>query len=209
MLLMEDPLFFLMFAGVYNTSFDPDPSGFTISSPSLIRHFNNDGSLNKTIVSYNSDKLGTPGISQAIADNNDIWIADLKSGLVRGENMTLFSALTLPGPASNNVISISSYNGKTLICDGALNATWTNIWKPLQVSIFENNSWTTLAPPSITDAMRAIVDPNNNDHIFISTWGMGLLEYLNNNLVKQYTDSNSPLQTIIPGQTLCKNLWYW
>jgi ligand-binding sensor domain-containing protein len=46
---------------------------------------------------------------------------------------------------------------------------------------------------------------------------MGLLEYLNNDLVKQYTQSNSPLQTIIPGQPyvrICglamdknKNLW--
>jgi hypothetical protein len=208
---------FSFLPAIYNTSFDQAPNGFTISSPSSIRYFNNDGSLNLTISSYYSDKLGTPNISQAIADGRDIWIADIKSGLVRGENMSAFSALTLPGPASNNVISLSSYNGKTLICDGALDPTWTNTWRPAQVSVHENNSWTTITPASITDAMRAIVDPENSNHLFISTWGMGLLEYLNNNLVKQYTESNSPLQTIIPGQPyvrICgmamdknKNLW--
>ena len=45
---------------------------------------------------------GTPNISQAVADNGDIWIADINSGLIRGENMSAFSALTLPGPVSNN-----------------------------------------------------------------------------------------------------------
>ena len=41
------------------------------------------------------------------ADNGDIWIADINSGLVKGENMSVFSALTLPGPVSNNAFSIS------------------------------------------------------------------------------------------------------
>ena len=203
--------------GVYNISFDPAASGFTVSSSSSLRYYNNDGSLSKTISSYFSEELGTPEISQAIADNNDIWIADIKSGLVRGENMSLFSALTLPGPASNNVIYLTSNNGITFICDGALTATWTETLRPLQVSIHENNNWTILAPPSITDGMRVIADPDNSNHLFISTWGMGLLEYMNNNLIKQYTQSNSPLQTIIPGKPyvrICgmvfdknKNLW--
>ncbi|MBE3141634.1 MAG: T9SS type A sorting domain-containing protein, partial [Thermoplasmata archaeon] len=200
--------------GVYNTSFDPAKSGFTISSSASIKYYNNDGSFNKTISSYG---WGTPNISQAVADGTDIWIADINSGLVRGENMTVFSALTLAGPASNNAYSITSYNGKTLICGGAVDVTWNNLSKPLQVSIHENNSWTSLSSTTIKDAMRAIVDPDNSNHLFVSTWGGGLLEYENNNLVKQYTESNSPLQTIIPGQPyvrICgmvmdknKNLW--
>ena len=55
---------------------------------------------------------------------------------------------------------------------------------------------------TIRDAMRALVDPDNSNHFFVSTWGGGLLEYENNNLVKQYTESNSPLQTIIPGSPM-------
>jgi hypothetical protein len=208
---------FSFIPGVYNVSFDPATSGFTISSSSSLRYYNYDGSLNKTISSYYSEAMSTPDISQSIADNSDIWIADIKSGLVRGENMSVFSALTLPGPASNNVIYLTSYNGITFICDGALTATWTNTGRPLQVSIHENNSWTSLTPAAITDGMRVIADPDNSNHLFISTWGMGLLEYMNNILVKQYTQANSPLQTIIPGQPyvrICgmvfdknKNLW--
>ena len=36
--------------------------------------------------------------------------------------------------------------------------------------------------------MRALIDPDDNDHFFVSTWGGGLLEYENDELVNQFTD---------------------
>lgn len=200
--------------GVINTSFDPAASGFTISSTSSVKYYNNNGSLNNTISSYG---FGTPDISQAVVYNQDIWIADINSGLIRGENMSSFTALTLPGPASNNAYNVTSYNGKTIICAGGADVSWNNLGRPLQLSIYENNNWTSISSGTIIDAMRAFIDPDNSNHFFVSTWGGGVLEYLGNNLVKQYTQANSPLQTIIPGQAyvrICglamdksKNLW--
>jgi len=200
--------------GVYNTSFDPATAGFTISSSASVRYYYNDGSPPKTISSYG---WGSLNISQAVADKGDIWIADINSGLIKGENMSAFSALTLPGPASNNAINITSYNGKTIICGGAVDGAWNNLWRPLEISIHENNNWTSFLSVTVKDAMRAIVDPANSNHIFVSTWGGGLLEYKDDNPPIQYTESNSPLQTIIPGAPyvrICglamdksKNLW--
>jgi len=187
---------FLFTSGVFNRSFDSSVTGFTISSGSSVKYFNPAGTLVKTISSYG---WAVPNIAGAIADNSDIWIADMNSGLVRGENMSEFTALTLPGPVSNNAFNITSLNGKTVVCGGAADASWNNLGRPLQVSIFENNNWTSLQSGTITDPMRALIDPLNSDHIFVSTWGGGLLEYKNNNLVKQYTVSNSPLQTTSPG----------
>jgi ligand-binding sensor domain-containing protein len=207
---------FSYLSGVFNSSFDQSPAGFTVSSSAFVRYFNTDGSLNKTISSYGTE-WNSPQISQAIAENGNIWIADYKSGLLRGESMSAFTALTLPGPASNNAFSITSSNGKTIICGGATDVSWNNRWRPLEVSINENNRWTTVSPGNLNDALRALIDPENSNHFFISTWGKGLLEYENNILVKQFNDSNSPLQTIIPGQPyvrICglamdkaKNLW--
>jgi len=200
--------------GVHNLSFDPAPDGFTISSMASVRYYNNDGALKITISSYG---WGSPNISQAISDNRDIWIADSNSGLIKGENMSDFKALNLPGPISNNAFSISSYNGKTIICGGATDATWDNLWRALQISIHQDVNWTTITHSTISDAMRALIDPADENHLFISTWGGGLLEYHDNTLVKQYTEVNSPLQTIIPGKPyvrICglamdkdKNLW--
>jgi len=203
-------------AGVYNTSFDQVSTGFTISSPSLVKYYNSDGSTNKTISSY-SNLSGIPKISQAIVDNGDIWIADNNSGLIKGENMSFFTALTLPGPASNNAYSITSYNGKTIIGGGGGDVSWNNQGRPLQISIHENNNWTTIVSDTIKDPMRALIDPDNPNHFFVSTWGWGLLEYKDNNPPIQFAGPPSPLQTIIAGQPyvrICglamdksKNLW--
>jgi hypothetical protein len=181
--------------GIFNRSFDSYTGGFTISSQGAIRVFNETGALLKTISSFGS---GSPDISQALADGNDIWIADINRGLYKGENMTTFSNLVLPGPATNNAISLTNSNGKTFISGGALDNAWNNLWRPLQVFIHENNSWHSELSYTLWDPMRILVDPDNNNHYFVSTWGSGLLEYENNTLLHKYDDSNSPLKTIIP-----------
>ncbi len=198
--------------GVVNTSFDPSPAGFTISSAGFIKYYNLNGTLTKTISSYG---FAEPKISQGVVDNNDIWIADFKSGLIRGENMNTFSVLSLPGPITNDAFNITSLNGETVICGGGTDVSWNNLGNPLAVSVYENNSWTSESSATIFDPMRAIIDPDDNNHIFVSTWGNGLLEYQNNNLLKQYTGTNSPLQAALPrGVQICglafdnaKNLW--
>ena len=201
--------------GIYNTSFDLATNGFTISSSTSVRYYIN-GALSKTITSFGSG-LPPPNISQSVVEDGNIWIADINSGLVKGVNMSVFSILTLPGPVSNNAYSITSYNGKTIIGGGGGDASWNNQWRQLEISVFENNGWTTVLPGTIKDPMRALIDPEDNNHFFVSTWGGGLLEYKNNVLKNQYNESNSPLQTIIAGQPyvrICglamdksKNLW--
>ena len=184
-------------SGVFNRSFDNAHTGFTVSSGVSVKYYNTDGSLANTISSYG---WAVPFIAQAIVDNGDIWIADINSGLVRGENMSEFTALTLPGPVSNNAFNITSYNGKTIICGGATDISWNNQGRPLQISIHENNNWASIPSGTIIDPLRVLIDPDNTNHMFVSTWGGGLLEYENNVLTKQYTEANSPLQTIIPGR---------
>lgn len=183
--------------GVRFTSADKSGSGFTISSKTNVNYYNEEGILQKSITSYG---WGNPEIAGSIADNGDIWIADEASGLIRGENMSEFSALTLPGPVSNRNLSVTALNGKTIICGGGVDAPWNNLWQPLQISINEYNAWDLFASEAIHDPLRALIDPADNDHFFVTTWGAGLLEYRNNVLINQFTEANSPLQTIIPDQ---------
>ena len=182
-------------AGRFNSSFDKAADGFIVSSGNSARYYHDDGSLHKTISSY---PWATPNIAQSAEDDGDIWIADINSGLVRWEDMSDFSAYTLPGPSSNNAISVTSLNGKTIICGGGVNIPWNNLWRPFSVSVYEANSWIHINS-TVRDPMRAFIDPADNTHFFIATWGGGLLEYRDNELINTYNDSNSPLQTIIPG----------
>jgi hypothetical protein len=210
----ETTALFSYLPGLFNASLDPGTGGFTISSGSSARYFDSGGTLKKTINTYG---FALPDILQSVADEDDIWIADINSGLVKGANMIEFSSLNLPGPVSNNSFHISSLNGKTVICGGGTDNSWNNISRPFQVSQFSDNSWTNLTASNANDVLRSLIDPDDQNHLFLSSWGGGLLEYKDNNLINHYTDANSPLQTIIPGKTyvrICgiamdndKNLW--
>jgi len=200
--------------GVYIRSMDNSLTGFTISSAGSLRNYDSAGKLTYSVSSYG---WGSPDISMAVDYSGETWIADNSIGLIRSENRSEFTALTLPGPSSNNAFYVSSCTGKTVICGGATDDSWNNLGRPLEISVFENNDWITYASGTILDPIRALTDPDDNTHVFISTWGGGLLEYRNNDLVKQYNESDSPLQSVLPGRPyvrICgmafdksKNLW--
>ncbi len=199
--------------GIFNRSFDPGPDGFIVSG-GMVRYFDENGNLIRSISDYG---FGEPDSYQAAADNNDLYIADMSHGLVRAGDMTDFTALVLPGPVSDNAINISSANGRTIICAGGVDASWNNLWNPMQLSVFENSKWVLFSTDTLADAMRSVVDPSDKNHYFVSTWGNGLLEFRNDILVNKFTEDNSPLQTIIPGKPfvrICgmaidndRNLW--
>jgi len=205
---------FSFYSGVINNSFDIAPQGFTISSTGSLKYYKPDGSLLNSISSYG---WGIPDISQGIIIANDLWIADKNYGLVKGENMMAFASLSLPGPATNDVVNISSLNGKTILCAGGADKSWNSMKRSFQVSVHENNKFTNIVQGSVTDAIRSFIDPWNSSRFFISSWGDGLFEYENNTLVKHYDSSNSPLQidgTTSSGIKVCglamdksKNLW--
>jgi hypothetical protein len=183
--------------GTYNRSFDAYAGGFSISSQGAVRIYNEAGSLIKTVGSYGTEN---PDISQAVVEGAVVWIADLSRGLIRWSDASSFSNLTLPGPYTNNVIYLTNNNGKTFITGGALDNAWNNQWRSLQVFSHINNSWHSDISYTSWDAMRVLPDPENNEHYYVSTWGSGLLEFNDNAFLHKYDDSNSPLQTIIPGK---------
>ncbi|MBN2632351.1 MAG: T9SS type A sorting domain-containing protein [Bacteroidales bacterium] len=182
--------------GVRFRSMEESENGFVISTGIAVHYYNNEGSQTDFFDTYSSGSLN---INHVIYKDGLTWIADLSRGLVIRDSEE-FTFLTLPGPLSADVVNVTSLNGKTVVCGGSVDVSWNNIWRPLQVSVNENNNWTTISSPSLFDPIRAFIDPVNAGHFFISTWGSGLLEYQNNELINQFTYTNSPLQTIIPNQ---------
>jgi len=187
----EEIKLFSFSPGTTNLSFDPAPRGFTISSPGFLKYYDTGGSLINTINSYG---WGPPDISQGIIIGSDVWIADKNHGIIQGKNMDQFAVLALSGPSTNEVASITSKNGKTILCAGGTDNSWNGLKRSFQVSVNENNLFTNIIHSSSTDAMRSLTDPSNSSRFFISSWGSGLFEYENNVMVKHYDSSNSPLQ---------------
>lgn len=177
--------------GVINNSIDPAPQGFTLSSPQSVKYFSNDGALLKEITSH--DK-GVPDFSQAIAEERDIWIADVNHGLIKVENMVNYIFMNVPGPVSNNAGYITCSARKTFICSGGPDISNSDPDRPFQVSVFQDNIFRTFTEENTTDASRIAVSAGNSSHFFVSSWGEGLFEYENDKLIKHYNETNSPLQ---------------
>ncbi|MDP4224116.1 MAG: hypothetical protein Q8868_12465, partial [Bacteroidota bacterium] len=182
--------------GVVNRSFDIAPEGFSITSQESLKYFKTDGSLLQTFTSFGQ---GTPDLSQGVIEPDYIWVADMNSGLKMSDNRSGFNTLHLSGPASNLTGSITSSEGKTIICAGGVDKSWKALDRKLQVSEFENNLFNNFESEEYHDAMRVCFDPVDNNHFFISTWGDGLLEYNNNQLTKHWDNTNSPLQSTSSG----------
>jgi len=176
--------------GKINLSFDSAPVGFLVSSFKSIDLYRDDGTLTKSITTYG---WGDPSALQCIADGNDLWIADAGYGLIRCRNLNDYISLTLTGPASDNVVSISSQNGMVAICAGGTDDSFNSLGRPFGVSLFSENRFTNIISATSNDAMRVCFDPADPGHFFVSTWGDGLYEYSNYNLVKHFDETNSPL----------------
>jgi hypothetical protein len=72
--------------------------------------------------------------------------------------------------------------------------------------MYENGAWTNISEKTIqektgytaTDFMNVAVDPLDNMHFFVSSYGTGLYEFKNNVFANWYNHLNSTLETIIP-----------
>jgi len=107
--------------------------------------------------------------------------------------------------------------GKLLITGGGRSAARSNIAGTLMV--YENGHWTNFDEnkiaqdaglPSCTDLMSVAVDPTNTNHYFVGSWGEGLYEFVNNQLVNRHDsrNTNGKLQFANPNDTRITGLVY-
>lgn len=155
------------------------------------------------------------GVSNAVAydsKNNLIYRAQGNQGLSElrwnGVRYEVKADSIFPeGPPMNHAWNSYYKDGHLYVTGGG---RWTGrSWYPGEVAKFDGENWTDLSDiQSATDSigykpcdfLNIAVDPQDDSHYFITTWGDGLLEYKKNKFYKQYNQFNSPLKTIVPGR---------
>jgi hypothetical protein len=143
------------------------------------------------------DNLATR--SAVLDDQNVLWIADLKYGLIK---MGTQNERIIPdGPVDNNVFSLTT-NGKDLwVAAGGYNFDeWGNLNNPPEFQLRREGKWTVFnnkvfpVPNDFHDIVCVTVDPKNPDHVFAGSWGGGVLEFNEGKFVNRYDNFNSSLQ---------------
>lgn len=138
------------------------------------------------------------------------WIAAGVHGVIsfkykNGEN-TEIQAYKPPGPAVNIPWDITFAGEKMFMVNGGRFAAQYN--RPGVVMIYENGVWNNLWASELADPktgiyaldfMNVAVNPKDDNHFFVTSYGTGLYEFKNNVMVNWYNHLNSPLFTVVPG----------
>ena len=137
----------------------------------------------------------------AMQDSNEgIWIADIINGLVYYPGGGYPEPIVPEGPAGISVFDMTYSNGKLLCVAGGATTSWNNLYMPAETYIYESKKWENWKNDSIKDLIKAEIDPLNPAHYFAASWGYGLVEFLDGEMINLYREDNSSIQSIFPGQ---------
>lgn len=139
-------------------------------------------------------------ISDIQSDDNSLWFALDKYGLMRGSDRQTF----LPdGPINNTAYRMRFFGDRLYIVPGGRWATQNKT--PAEIMFYENDSWVNISHSQINEACNATIldlmnvaqDPKDKDHYFVTSFGSGLLEMYRDEVIKLYTPSNSSLTSAV------------
>ncbi|MDR1781031.1 MAG: hypothetical protein LBR50_09940 [Tannerella sp.] len=155
--------------------------------------------------------LGTVNGVSSLKNDGTYWIAGGLNGLTgirqisSGKYETTVTELNPAGPKRNLAAFMTMHGDKLLVAGGG---RWTDrFWNAGTLMTYENGEWTNLDEDAVNkqvgytcrDYTGVAVDPNDETHLFISTYGEGLLEINDYQYVQLYNHTNSPIQSAIAG----------
>lgn len=157
-----------------------------------------DLSLDYRVYTYNN--IG-PRPTNAVYDKDGgLWIADLQNGLIKMPWFGEFIKIYPNGPYNANVVQITTRNNKLIAAGGGPSNPYNNYGAYL----FENNLWENInynqyeTLQEVPNISTVAIDPTNPNHFYGGSWGYGLVEFNNDELVNVYNQENSILENIIP-----------
>lgn len=140
-----------------------------------------------------------------ISSDGTIWIADNTNALIKltGSN---FESIYPAGPMDNEVFFLTSNNADVWVTPGGRTDSWNNSFQTPRFQRFRAGEWKNFSKTNIPemtgffDVVCLVVDPADDNHFYVGSWGGGVLEFKNDEFVQRYTNHNSPLESALPQQ---------
>lgn len=173
-----------------------------VSGSANIIVINDQGTIEQTITRpIINGRLFSP--TDAVYENGAIWIGEIFTGLLKTVNGTVFDSYTPNGPQTNNVFKLFAEGGYVYIASGAVNQIYNNEDKRDGIPYYNGVEWKT--PDEYTsdslkdprDFLGVTIDPKNPAHSYVGSWGGGLIEMLNGEVLQVYNKNNSKIQETV------------
>ncbi len=150
----------------------------------------------------------------SLNDKTNFWIAADSTGLMsvkKEGNASTYTVNTagikINSPRRDLAYYLTFSQNKLLVTGGSVGGgSGQRSNSPGTLMVYEKDSWFNFNEKEIEkktgirclDFTSAIVDPRNSGHYFVSSWGEGLYEFQDNQLVQRYTQGNSTLEWSTP-----------
>lgn len=151
-----------------------------------------------------------PQFQDVISERNDpqqYWIADERQGMVSFKNFDV--KLYKPsGPFSNDAFYMTQNRDMVWVAAGNYDASYTESFNRNGLFRFKENQWSSIVEADFdafipfTDVVNAAIDPKNPNHGYLTSWGRGVAEINNDQIVQIFNQNNSSLSTINNGGTV-------
>lgn len=153
-------------------------------------------------------------LNSIFTDGNETFLGTKEFGILSANvsQPAVFTEIHPDGPVSNDIFSITGSNQNLWVVYGgyALSA-YAPLNTRLGFSFFNGENWNTTNYSTslpFADLVDVTVDPENNNRIFISSFGDtrdintintgGLMEVVDNEITRFYNENNSILEDIVP-----------
>jgi len=166
-------------------------SYLTLVDNTGVHLINADGLVMKELKSNNP-------MSASLDDSGNIWLADYGTGLITNLGGDSWSIIP-NGPNSTSVYDMEASGNILHAVRGGISGSWNNLFKSATLETFSDEQWDAKTYSDARDLLSLAIDPANSKHVFAGSWGYGLLEFKEEETIR-YTESNSSLQSIIPGE---------
>jgi hypothetical protein len=181
-----------------------DVTNMNVSNGSLNIFSGNSVNLVDTLfnVKIISD-LGTITDAEYDVNNKTYWFAANDLGIIPYKETGPETPIKPAGPALNIPFSMTFAGKKLFVVPGGRGATQDNRAGVVMI-LDENGVWSNIYAKTIQaqtgndalDFMNVAVDPSDNKHFFVTSYGTGLFEFKNNAFSQWYNNLNSTIETV-------------
>lgn len=188
-------------------------TNFTVSNGSLnVFAANKVYLVDKLLNVVEVPDIGTLTDAEYDVENGTYWFAANPLGVASYKVGTTPKYYKPAGPAVNLPFDMTFAGKKLFVVPGGRWAAQNNT--PGALMIFENGAWTNIYGSTIQaqtgqkvlDFMNVAIDPLDDKHFFVSSYGTGLYEFKDNVFFKLHNESNSTIKSIFAGNPLYMRL---
>ncbi len=169
-----------------------------VSSSIKFKAFDSD--FNEVLSFYTYGDNLTPTPMDGFLDEDGIyWIADGRYGLDKCSGPWSHELITPNGPNSPLTFSLTSSKNDVWSAVGGFNQSWAPLGSRGEMFHFSDETWETYnyikfpAFDTIRDIAAIAVDPSDINHVFVASYGWGLHEFRNGEIIASWDATNSPL----------------